>query len=81
MALGTQDGKALNLSLRHMEIHNSYLSSDFPVNCVAYTEDSRFLLSGSADMRVNMFPNTKGSGKIQILFKLTIIMIIIAWII
>ena len=37
MALGTQDGKALNLSLRHMQVHNKYQVSDFPVNAIAYT--------------------------------------------
>ena len=62
IGLGGLDGASKIVNLRYLEIDSQDRNHDFVVKDISFTSDSRYLVTGTPQMGVNILFNFKTEG-------------------
>ena len=79
LGMGSYDGKVKIVDTRYFKVINEKLGHEMPAKGTFFTEDSRFLLSGSFDSSYNFLTNVRGEGLFSKLLKLFFVLLFLAY--
>ena len=63
LGLGGSDGASKIVNLRYMEVDSKNRNHDFVVKGLSFTSDSRYLVSGTPEMGVDVLFNFRPEGR------------------
>ena len=68
LGVGACDGSCKIINLRYLDVEANDQNHDFVVKGISFTTDSRYLLSGTPEMDVNILQNLRPSGRILFVY-------------